>query len=74
MPDPSVIRYADHYYAAGTTGEKRTSDGRIFTLLKSRDLLHWEKQGGALNAPFTESVRQYWAAALSPNAARFSLS
>src|SRR4051812_8434035 len=47
MPDPSVIRYGDFYYAAGTTGDKRTSDGRIFTLLKSRDLVHWEKLNGA---------------------------
>jgi arabinan endo-1,5-alpha-L-arabinosidase len=73
MPDPSVVRYGDSYYAAGTTGEKRTPDGRIFTLLKSRDLVHWEKLGGALNPPFSDSARQYWAPELTSNDGKFYL-
>jgi GH43 family beta-xylosidase len=73
MPDPSVIRYGDYYYAAGTTGDKRTSDGRIFTLLKSRDLVSWEKLGGALNPPFPDSARQYWAPELASNDGKYYL-
>jgi len=73
MPDPSVIRYGDYYYAAGTTGDQRTPDGRIFTLLKSRDLVHWEKLGGALNPPFPESARQYWAPELAANDGKYYL-
>jgi len=73
MPDPSVIRFGDYYYAAGTTGDQRTSDGRIFTLLKSRDLVHWEKLGGALNPPFNDSARQYWAPELTSNDGKYYL-
>ena len=47
MPDPTVIRYKGVYYAFGTTGKRRV-DGRIFTLLRSTNLVNWEKLGGAL--------------------------
>ena len=45
MPDPSVIRHQDAYYAFGTTGGSRLPDGRIFTLLRSRNLVDWEPLG-----------------------------
>ena len=51
MPDPSVIRYQGFYYAFGTTGKDRLPDGRIFTALRSRDLVKWETLGGALVPP-----------------------
>jgi len=73
MPDPSVIRYGDFYYAAGTTGEKRTADGRIFTLLKSRDLVHWENLGGALTPPYADAKRPYWAPELTSDGSKYYL-
>jgi GH43 family beta-xylosidase len=73
MPDPSVIRYGDYYYAAGTTGDGRLPDGRIFTLLRSRNLVEWENLGGALIPPFTETARQYWAPELTSNNGKYCL-
>jgi arabinan endo-1,5-alpha-L-arabinosidase len=61
MPDPSVKKIGEYYYAFGTTGNARLPDGRIFTLLRSRDLVHWKRLGGALIPPFTNAVYQYWA-------------
>ena len=73
MPDPSVIRYGDYYYAAGTTGAARTPDGRIFTLLRSRNLVDWERLGGALIPPFTNAGLQYWAPELNRNGGKYYL-
>jgi arabinan endo-1,5-alpha-L-arabinosidase len=61
MPDPSVKEFGDTYFAFGTTGNRRLPDGRIFTLLCSRDLAHWTKLGGALVPPTTNTDYQYWA-------------
>lgn len=61
MPDPSVIRYKGFYYAFGTTGNARTPDGRIFTTLRSRNLVEWETLGGALVPPSANRRFQYWA-------------
>jgi arabinan endo-1,5-alpha-L-arabinosidase len=61
MPDPSVIRYQGFYYAFGTTGNARTPDGRIFTTLRSRNLVEWESLGGALVEPSRNRRVQYWA-------------
>ena len=61
MPDPSVIRYKGFYYAFGTTGNARTPDGRIFTALRSRNLVEWETLGGALVPPSPNRRVQYWA-------------
>src|SRR3569833_2367493 len=51
MPDPSVRKFGEFYYAFGTTGKGRLADGRIFTLLRSRNLVDWESLGGALVPP-----------------------
>ncbi|HOC49615.1 MAG TPA: glycoside hydrolase family 43 protein [Verrucomicrobiota bacterium] len=61
MPDPSVIRHEGIYYAFGTTGNSRTPDGRIFTVLRSRNLVEWEALGGALKPPSPNRQVQYWA-------------
>ena len=61
MPDPFVFRHRGSYYALGTTGAERKSDGRIFTLLRSTDLVDWHELGGALTPPTTDPVYQYWA-------------
>jgi beta-xylosidase len=61
MPDPTVIRWQGVYYAMGTSGNGRTEDGRIFTLLRSTNLVDWEKLGGALIPPSDNADYQYWA-------------
>jgi beta-xylosidase len=61
MPDPFVLRHQGVYYGFGTTGAERKSDGRIFTLLRSRDLVRWQELGGALTEPTPDTVYQYWA-------------
>jgi arabinan endo-1,5-alpha-L-arabinosidase len=61
MPDPTVLRWQGVYYAMGTTGNSRTEDGRIFTLLRSTNLVDWEKLGGALVPPSDNPDYQYWA-------------
>jgi arabinan endo-1,5-alpha-L-arabinosidase len=61
MPDPFVLRHEGVYYAFGTTGNERKSDGRIFTMLRSDDLVAWRELGGALTPPSPDPVYQYWA-------------
>ncbi len=61
MPDPFVLRHQGVYYAFGTTGRERKADGRIFTLLRSRDLVNWRELGGALTPPSDDTAYQYWA-------------
>jgi arabinan endo-1,5-alpha-L-arabinosidase len=73
MPDPSVKRFGDYYYAFGTTGNARLPDGRIFRRLRSRDLVHWEPLGGALTPPFPNRNYQYWAPEVTENGGRYYL-
>ena len=61
MPDPSVIRVQGVYYAFGTTGKERKADGRIFTLLRSTNLVDWEELGGAVTPPSANPNYEYWA-------------
>lgn len=61
LPDPFVLRHEGRYYAFGTTGEGRTADGRIFTLLTSPDLVTWTAAGGALTPPAGAEGAQFWA-------------
>jgi arabinan endo-1,5-alpha-L-arabinosidase len=61
MPDPGVIRHEGVYYAFGTTGGERKADGRIFTVLRSTDLVTWTELGGALAPPSPDAAYQYWA-------------
>src|SRR3712207_6756009 len=61
MPDPGVLRHQGVYYAFGTTGRERKGDGRIFTLLRSTNLVAWEELGGALTPPDPDTRYEYWA-------------
>ena len=61
MPDPFVLRHRGVYYAFGTTGGERKADGRVFTLLRSADLVNWRELGGALLEPTSDRAYQYWA-------------
>jgi arabinan endo-1,5-alpha-L-arabinosidase len=73
MPDPSVKKFGDYYYAFGTTGPVRMPDGRIFKLLRSRDLVNWEPLGGALTPPFANRDFEYWAPEITQNQGRYYL-
>ncbi len=73
MPDPSVRKFGDYYYVFGTTGSARLPDGRIFRLLRSNDLVHWEPLGGALTPPFPNRDYQYWAPEITENQGKYYL-
>ncbi len=73
MPDPSVKRLGNLYYAFGTTGNERLSDGRIFTMLRSTNLVNWEQLGGALVPPSDNPKYQYWAPEITEDRGRYYL-
>jgi GH43 family beta-xylosidase len=73
MPDPGVLDLDGTYYAFGTTGGERKADGRIFTVLRSTDLVHWQELGGALVPPSDDPVYQYWAPEAAANDGRYYL-
>lgn len=73
MPDPFVLRHKGVYYAFGTTGSGRKDDGRIFTLLRSSDLVNWQELGGALTPPTPDPDYQYWAPEVAFNDGTFFL-
>ncbi len=69
--DPFVLRHEGVYYAYGTG--PRADDGRVFPVLRSPDLVHWEAQGGALE-PLSETARRdYWAPEVAARGGRFYL-
>ena len=73
MPDPGVLLHEGVYYAFGTTGQDRKADGRIFTLLRSTDLVSWEELGGALTPPDANARYNYWAPEAAYNNGTFYL-
>src|SRR6185312_6300590 len=73
MPDPSVRRFGEFYYAFGTTGKERLPDGRIFTLLRSRNLVDWELLGGALVPPSGNRNYEYWAPEITEDDGKYYL-
>jgi beta-xylosidase len=73
MPDPGVMRHDGVYYAFGTTGRERKADGRIFTVLRSTDLVAWEELGGAVTPPSDDQRHEYWAPEPAYHDGRFYL-
>ena len=61
MPDPLVLQHRGTYYGFGTTGGERKPDGRIFSVLRSTNLVDWQELGGALTPPTPDAAYQYWA-------------
>lgn len=64
LADPFVLRHASGYWAYGTGGPQRNGlqpDGRMFPLLHSADLVHWEYLGGALSPLDASDKPSYWA-------------
>jgi len=73
MPDPFVLRHRGVYYAFGTTGGERKADGRIFTVLRSTNLVDWRESGGALTPPTSDTDFQYWAPEVAYHGGTFFL-
>jgi beta-xylosidase len=73
MPDPFVLKHRGVYYAFGTTGAERKSDGRIYTVLSSTNLVDWRELGGALTPPTADTAYQYWAPEVAEHGGRFYL-
>ena len=73
MPDPFVLRHRGVYHAFGTTGAERKADGRIFTVLRSTNLMDWRELGGALTPPSPDPAYQYWAPEVAYHAGTFYL-
>ena len=72
VPDPSVKKLAGQYYVFGTTADKKLPDGRIFSLFRSADLVHWTPLGGALVPP-SEKYQQYWAPEITERDGKYYL-
>jgi len=69
LADPFVLRHDGLYYAYGTgssRGDSPQRDRRVFPVLRSPDLTHWEDMGGALRPLEGGEGVSYWA----PEAAR----
>ena len=43
--DPFALKYGGEYWAYCTGHQP---DGRVFGILRSRDLVHWQAMGGAM--------------------------
>ena len=71
MADPFVLKWQGEYYAYGTG--PRQPDGRVFPLLHSTDLVHWEAVGGALVPPAGNEQRACWAPEVAERDGRFYL-
>lgn len=67
--DPFVLKYCGEYWAYSTGLQP---DGRVFGVLRSRDLLHWQEVGGAM-APLPGDYPCYWAPEVTYDNGRFYL-
>jgi GH43 family beta-xylosidase len=64
LADPFVLKWRGEYYAYGTgssSGASLSDDGRMFPVLHSRNLAHWQCLGGALEPLTTLGAQNYWA-------------
>ncbi len=57
IPDPSVIRVGNMYYAAGTTSDFAPN----YPLYESADLVNWKQIGSIFNEPPTWTSDSFWA-------------
>lgn len=66
-PDPSVIRVGREYWATSTTSQWAP----IFPLLRSTDLVNWQRVGSVFQAAPGWSAGSYWAPEISEDRGRF---
>ncbi|MCI0396052.1 MAG: glycoside hydrolase family 43 protein [Chloroflexi bacterium] len=69
FPDPFVLKYCGDYWAYGTGF---WDDGRVFGVLRSRDLVQWSAVGGAME-PLPGHQSCYWAPEVTYDNGRFYL-
>src|ERR1044071_3279980 len=68
--DPFILKTGGSYFAYGTA--RAGDDGRIFPVLRSTDLVQWERLGGALE-PLDTPAFSYWAPEVVELSGRFYL-
>jgi beta-xylosidase len=66
-PDPSVVRVGDEFWAAATTGGWAPH----FALLRSRDLVNWEKVGYVFQTRPAWAKDDFWAPEIVSDRGRF---
>ncbi|HYO11400.1 MAG TPA: glycoside hydrolase family 43 protein [Tepidisphaeraceae bacterium] len=69
--DPFVLKVGDRYYAYGTG--PADAGGREFPVLRSPDLVHWERAGHALQPPRDARGHNHWAPEVAEHDGRFYL-
>jgi GH43 family beta-xylosidase len=69
--DPFVLKTRDAYYAYGTAAPG--PDGRPFPVLRSTDLIRWERLGGALDPLIDPPASAYWAPEVAERDGRYFL-
>ena len=57
VPDPSIIRIGQTYYATGTSSEWAP----LYPMFKSKDLVNWKQVGSIFNNPPAWTTRSFWA-------------
>lgn len=74
--DPFVLRVDGVYFAYGTgvsLDEDASGNPRAFTVLRSSDLVRWERVGGALVPPAGSETNSFWAPEVASRDGRFYL-
>lgn len=73
--DPFVWKVGPEYFAVGTGREEvagvRENAGWVFSMLHSRDLVHWERVGEALERPNPDLGGTFWAPEVAVSNGRF---
>ena len=57
VPDPSIIRIGQTYYATGTSSEWAP----LYPVFQSKDLVNWKQIGSVFNEPPEWTTRSFWA-------------
>jgi beta-xylosidase len=73
LADPFVLKTGGDYYAYGTGSSvgDDLSNGRMFPVLHSKDLAHWEFVGGALQPLSDFASTAYWAPEVAERDGKF---
>ena len=69
FPDPFIIKFRGEYYAYCTDF---APDGKVFGVLRSRDLVNWQALGGAMQ-PLETGAPFYWAPEVTYHNGKFYL-
>ena len=57
VPDPSIIRIGETYYASGTSSEWAP----LYPIFESKDLVNWKQIGSVFNEPPAWTTHSFWA-------------